>query len=97
MDIHENVSKGGAFELVPKWISLEGSLQDNDPPYLPSLIVIILNFQPLELERSAFTFVQYSLMMDVLNSSANIFCATDHWVIRILVFPRQEPESLQQR
>jgi hypothetical protein len=61
------------------------------------LIIIILNLQPLELERSSLTFIQYRLMMNVLHSGANIFDATDNWLVKVLVFRGQETEPVENR
>jgi hypothetical protein len=80
--------------------SRKGWLRSLVPPASPTpsfLIIIILNLQPLKLERSPLAFIQYGLMMNVLHSGANIFDSTDNWLVKVLVFRGQETESVENR
>lgn len=56
--------------------------------------IVVLHLQALELKRGPFTLIQHSLIMDILDSSANIFRARWHNAVWILVLGGEEAKTV---
>jgi hypothetical protein len=62
---------------------------------LETSVVVILHFEAVEVKRGSLALRQDLLVMDVLDTSSNIFRAIWNWSAQILVLVRQQAESIQ--